>query len=721
MKAKKPLYILILALILLLCLSPAGLAEENVSDELTADCSFTSDNKYKTDIPLMTDGNVSTTYALKEKNGWLEISCDQPICGLSVSVLVKSRDPWSYDLQAEDTNGKWQTIAQSKYLTDWFVINPGVTRLRIQATGKERIRIAEIRAFGPGKKPDDVQDWQDLDKCDLMLLACHPDDEVLWFAGLMPVYAGERGYKVQLAMMTPDYGERQLELLGCAWHCGIRYYPYFIGFHDKHGGSMEKQFTQWKGKNKVLKEVTACIRRFKPEVLVTHGKDGEYGHSAHRVTSWAAMECFTRAADKKQFTESEKEYGTWQIKKLYLHEYDKNRIVMDWNQPLSAFGGKTGFDIAEEAYQFHVSQVDIGHYVFQRGPEGDHDNTAFGLYATKVGPDEAGNDFMEHIVLEAGSGSPKTEATTVSPENTPEPSASPVPVITANMPAPAGKGAPSLTAEGFLDQDEPYVYASRKTGEWTYVSRDIHVEIRQRKDSTPHIWLEAFLRYRDPAFFGAMVNESTEENPTKSGTFLSKPTTIASRSNAVFAISDDFFGYRLLNRERVGIVIRNGRVWSDKTRAASGKVWPPLDVLALFADGRMLTYDSDAYTAEEYLEMGVVSTFAFGPILVRNGEVCNDLKNWRTTDRAPRMALGICPDGTVVAVDVLGRRKDAIGVTTPWLAEKLVKLGVSEAINLDGGNTTCMIFMGDVINRPENTKEKDLRTVNGMIGVREGE
>ena len=54
------------------------------------------------------------------------------------------------------------------------------------------------------------------------------------------------------------------------------------------------------------------------------------------------------------------------------------------------------------------------------------------------------------------------------------------------------------------------------------------------------------------------------------------------------------------------------------------------------------------------------------------------------------------------------------------LAEKLVELGVSEAINLDGGNTTCMIFMGDVINRPEGTKEKNLRTVNGLIGVREG-
>ena len=77
-------------------------------------------------------------------------------------------------------------------------------------------------------------------------------------------------------------------------------------------------------------------------------------------------------------------------------------------------------------------------------------------------------------------------------------------------------------------------------------------------------------------------------------------------------------------------------------------------------------------------------------------------------------------DALAVALDAFGRRKDAVGVTTPWLAEKLVELGASEAINLDGGNTTCMIFMGDVINRPEGTKEKNLRTVNGLIGVREG-
>ena len=289
------------------------------------------------------------------------------------------------------------------------------------------------------------------------------------------------------------------------------------------------------------------------------------------------------------------------------------------------------------------------------------------------------------------------------------------------MPEPAGKTKIPLDEEGFYDAEEPYVYADRKAGVWSYVSRDIHVEVRQRVDkSVPHQWLEAAIRYREPAFFGAMVNEAPPEKMTKSGTFLSKPTTIVRDHKAVFAFSDDFFGYRMLNKQTTGIVIRNGRVWSEKTKKGDSRVWPPLDLIALFDDGHMKTYESDSHTAQEYLDMGVVSTFAFGPILVENGTVCPDLKKWRTTDRAPRMAMGITADGTILAVDVLGRRKDAVGVTITWLADKLIELGAVEAVNLDGGNTTCMIFMDDVINRPAGVKEKDLRTVNGMIGIREG-
>lgn len=289
-----------------------------------------------------------------------------------------------------------------------------------------------------------------------------------------------------------------------------------------------------------------------------------------------------------------------------------------------------------------------------------------------------------------------------------------------DMPAPAGENPPELDADGYYDAKEPYIFASRETGEWTYVSRDIHVEIRQYTDkAAPHIWLVAAVRYREPARFGSMLSEATPEKPRKSGLEPAKPLTIANKHQAVFAISDDFFGYRLWNDQRAGILVRDGKIWSRKTQPGKGRVWPPLDIIAQFGDGSMKTFESDSHTAEEYLDMGVVSTYAFGPILVQDGKICDDLNNWRNTDRAPRMAIGITKDGTILAIDALGRRTDAVGVTTPWLARKMLELGAVEALNLDGGNTTSMIFMGDLINRTTEVRTEDQRTVSGLIGVRE--
>ena len=398
-KMKKILFVLFFILCMVLAAAACTEALEAVpeAEEITSACTFDSNGKESkaNAYSLMTDQDVSTYYALKEKKGWLTVESPEPVWGVSVMLYNRYGKDYSYDLEVEGESGEWKTVGQSKYLSNWHPLDTPVTKIRIRATSVERLRIAEIQLFGEGEKPAEVQDWQDLDKADIMLLACHPDDEVLWFAGLMPVYA-DRGYKVQLAMMTPASEERQLELLQSAWHCGMRYYPYFIGLHDKNGHkNLEKQYSMWKGKNRVHGLVTECFRKFKPEVVVTHGEAGEYGHSAHKATADSAKICLKYAANSKKYPNSAKKYGTWQVKKLYLHEYDKNKVTMDWTQPLDSFGGKTGFDIAGEAFLYHVSQVKIGHYEFK--PVGDHDNTAFGLYYSAVGPDTGKNDFMENI------------------------------------------------------------------------------------------------------------------------------------------------------------------------------------------------------------------------------------------------------------------------------------------------------------------------------------
>lgn len=385
--------------ILAACLFLAFPAIAEEARELTTDCIYTSNAEEK-NFALMLDRNYTTFYSLSEGDGWLEIESAVPVCGVSVSVLHPFGAPVTYDFQVQSDGRNWTTVAKNKYLTDWFVPDSPVMKFRIAGSGPEQVHVSEIRVFGEGDKPPDVQDWQEQDDCDLMLISCHPDDEVLWFAGFLPTYAGERNYRVQVVEMTTPTDpepERPLELLACLWHCGVRSYPHFLGLRDIQGGSLKKQYKIWESKDHVMRLVTEAIRKYKPEVVLTHGVEGEYGHSAHRVTSAAARACVKYAAKKKKYPESAEEYGTWRVKKLYLHEYGKNQIVMDWDQPLSAFGGKTGYQVAEEAYQFHASQIARG-WTFSQGRE--HDNTLFGLYYSAVGEDTEKNDFMEHISVE---------------------------------------------------------------------------------------------------------------------------------------------------------------------------------------------------------------------------------------------------------------------------------------------------------------------------------
>ena len=55
-----------------------------------------------------------------------------------------------------------------------------------------------------------------------------------------------------------------------------------------------------------------------------------------------------------------------------------------------------------------------------------------------------------------------------------------------------------------------------------------------------------------------------------------------------------------------------------------------------------------------------------------------------------------------------------------WLAERMAELSAVEAINLDGGKTSCLLFMGTKISlsNPDG-RVRDGRSVSGLIGLGE--
>lgn len=73
--------------------------------------------------------------------------------------------------------------------------------------------------------------------------------------------------------------------------------------------------------------LTDTIRRFQPQILVTHDFNGEYGHGFHRLTAKAAAEALEKAADSTYMTDSEilLLYGVWDTPKAYFHLYRKTR------------------------------------------------------------------------------------------------------------------------------------------------------------------------------------------------------------------------------------------------------------------------------------------------------------------------------------------------------------------------------------------------------------
>jgi hypothetical protein len=108
-----------------------------------------------------------------------------------------------------------------------------------------------------------------------------------------------------------------------------------------------------------------------------------------------------------------------------------------------------------------------------------------------------------------------------------------------------------------------------------------------------------------------------------------------------------------------------------------------------------------------------------GPLLVRDGAVvfsrADDTEGFRagesqfdsdiTDGRYPRAALGLA-EGRMLAVACDGRSRHDSGLTLEELAELMVALGCTSAMNLDGGGSTSLVSGGRLRNRPRSGWER---------------
>lgn len=391
----KRLIFLLMTLCLLLPL--AALAEE--AADITLECIVNKQawNEKKPD--QVRDSNYITFY--KGQAVTIQAPEGREIGALLIKWQVQPKA--NVVLLRSDDGSKFTELRREecKYAQQLLVLDSPEKIIRFKAASGQ-MEVNEIVVLTPGEIPAYIPQWKDApEKVDLMLFSTHPDDEVLWFGGLLPYYAGEADKEVLVINAVFGTYRRKLELLDSLWTCGVDNYPVFFGFADNRG-SLKEIKAKWQGKayhpdNGPIE----VIRRYKPDVVVLQDFGGEYGHNAHILFTQLSSKGVENAAISGKHKESEKKYGLWDVPKTYVHLYEENQIRMDWNVPLTAFGGRTGLDVAAEALECHVSQMDENAaWQMADVSTGEYDNGLFGLWRTTVGPDTVGGDMFENIPAE---------------------------------------------------------------------------------------------------------------------------------------------------------------------------------------------------------------------------------------------------------------------------------------------------------------------------------
>lgn len=658
-------------------IAASALAED--AQDITQECTIKTSYSHQ-DATRMTDGKYTTAWSSeKASQPYMIINTPAglPCYGVYICFATMPTD-WAVQT---NTGGKWTDIKFSDNgYYHVYVPLYGVTQFRIaitDATVQQKLSINELYLFGSGSVPDWVQQWQPTPTdADLMFLVAHPDDELMFFGGAIPTYAVEQQRKVVVAYMCHSNTTRRSELLNGLWAMGVRTYPVIGNFWDTYAKSLKTAETKW-DKNDALDYVVALYRKYKPKVVVTHDFNGEYGHGMHMLTAELAQLAFDQAADEQEGSDSLAQYGAWQVKKLYSHLYAKNQITFDWSLPLKSMNGKTGIELATEAYKLHVTQQNTKFSMETTGKQ--YDNSVFGLVCSTIGEDTRHDDFLENVL------DPVTYATpAVVPETTPMPT--PVEDYTSLL--------PTLNDKGFLDEGE-FVYDSDDTGRWIYISQTLKVVIERKFDpDAPLRWYEAEI-WSDIS--AGEVFKTIQYDEEKMGKVRVDASDIAKKYGSVFSLNTDYYTYRINGPRKEGVVIRNGKIVLDDPYTGYIFAFPNLDTLALFPDGSMRVHASSEMSAQAYVDAGATDVFSFGPYLLNDGELNPEVYVVSTTTN-PRCALGMVEPGHYVAIIAEGRLKDSGGITVACLAKLMREKGCKVALNLDGGQTAVMLFMGKQLN-----------------------
>lgn len=178
---------------------------------------------------------------------------------------------------------------------------------------------------------------------------------------------------------------------------------------------------------------------------------------------------------------------------------------------------------------------------------------------------------------------------------------------------------------------------------------------------------------------------------------------IAKRQNAVLAIDGDYFSYY-----PYGIVMRQGVLYRDKLRKER-------DVLAIDEDGdfHIFLVPDKGEVPAVYKGKKLIDAFHFGPALVVDGEIGSlDASYWLAPEsKRQRMCIAQTGPLEYMALCCAGPLRGSEGMDLLQFAQLAKELGAVTAYNLDGGDSTMLIFNNEKVNDKENQNTRDISDI----------
>ena len=239
-----------------------------------------------------------------------------------------------------------------------------------------------------------------------------------------------------------------------------------------------------------------------------------------------------------------------------------------------------------------------------------------------------------------------------------------------------------------------------------YEDESIRVRVETREEEGV-IWHLAFVEIASPT----QLRTGTASRDNLLSRRTASVSKMAAAANAVVAINGDYY----MNDPREASVEYRMK---QKIRH---KAYREKDVLLIDdrgdfhlirPEGRQTTARQNAVLTEAFSAWEVVNAFTFGPALVVDGQVqtINPRYSYTPNRKDPRSAVGQTGRLSYVLAVAEGRG-DSPGATMQELAEFMGRLGCQQAYNLDGGNSSQLVFGSVVYKGQPSASDRGLNDI----------